>query len=153
MTIRPMKEEDRNSVLSFMIPFYASDAVLEKSPEWVLRKDIDDCLGDCPFIEGFVLDCGDHLGGYCMTAKSYSTEFGGMCVWIEDLYLAPQYRGMGYGPQMLAYVEERFRGKAVRLRLEVEPENTRAVAAYHKSGFSVLPYSQMTKEYPVTEPV
>lgn len=148
MNIRPMQETDRETVLSFMIPFYASDAVLEKAPVSVLQKDIEDCLGDCPFIEGFVMEEEGKAVGYCMTAKSYTTEFGGICVWIEDLYLIDEARGKGYGPQMLAYVEERYRGTAVRLRLEVEMDNVHAVEAYQKSGFHVLPYDQMTKEYP-----
>ena len=94
------------------------------------------------------IESGEKIAGYCMTAKSYSTEYGGVCVWIEDLCLAPEYRGRGYGSKMLQYVEDRFRDKAVRLRLEVEPENRQAVAAYRKFGFHDLPYGQMTKEYP-----
>lgn len=148
MRIRPMEQKDTETVLSFMLPFYASEAVIEKAPESVLRQDIADCVGECPFIYGFVFEEENgSLSGYCMTALSYTTEFGGICVWIEDLYLAPGFRGKGYGPQMLQYVEDRYRGKAVRLRLEAEPENERAVAAYRKFGFAELPYMQMTKEY------
>ena len=148
MRIREMEEKDRQAVLELMIPFYASEAVQVKAPEEVLRRDIEDCLGDCPYIEGFVMEEGEKIAGYSMTAKSYSTEYGGVCVWIEDLCLAPEYRGRGYGSTMLQYVEDRFRDKAVRLRLEVEPENRQAVAAYRKFGFHDLPYGQMTKEYP-----
>lgn len=148
MVIRPMEERDTQKVLSFMIPFYASEAVIEKAPESVLLQDIRDCVGDCPYLYGFVFEETDgSLSGYCMTALSYTTEFGGICVWIEDLYLAPEYRGKGYGTQMLQFVEERYRGKAVRLRLEAEPENEKAVAAYRKCGFAELPYMQMTKVY------
>ena len=79
MRIRPMEERDAETVLSFMIPFYASEAVFEKAPEAVLRRDIADCVADCPFLWGFVFEEEDgSLAGYCMTALSYSTEFGGI---------------------------------------------------------------------------
>ena len=147
MHIRKMEEKDTEQVLALMIPFYASEAVFEKAPEAVLRRDIADCVGACPLIEGFVMEEENHIIGYSMVAQSYSTEFGGLCIWIEDLYLDEEHRNIGYGSRMLSYIEQNYQGKAVRLRLEVEPENVRAVATYRKAGFQKLGYDQMTKEF------
>ena len=107
MLIRLIEDKDKEEVLEMMKVFYASPAVLHKASEEILKKDIDDCIGKCPFIEGYVFECNsdnmkrhneeDKLAGYAMLAKSYSTEYGGMCVWIEDIYIKNEYRGMGIG--------------------------------------------------------
>ena len=97
-------------------------------------------------IQDFFEENGTAIG-YSMLAISYSTEFGGICVWIEDLYMKPQYRGKGVGTAFFAFLESEYGKKAVRFRLEVEGGNAGAIAMYKKSGFSVTPYVQMTKEF------
>ena len=146
ITIRTMKSEDTEEVLAMMRVFYDSPAVLHKASDEVLRRDIRDCVEDVPFVEGFVFVEGEQIAGYSMIAKSYSTEFGGPCIWIEDLYIKPEYRGSGIGTQFFAYLEELYQGKAVRLRLEVEQNNERAIEVYKKCGYQQLSYVQMTKE-------
>ena len=150
------KDKDKEEVLEMMKVFYASPAVLHKASEEILEKDIDDCIGKCPFIEGYVFECNsdnmkrhneeDKLAGYAMLAKSYSTEYGGMCVWIEDIYIKNEYRGMGIGSKFFEKLQDMYGDDSVRFRLEVEPENERAVAVYEKCGYKKLPYMQMTKE-------
>ena len=87
---------------------------------------------------------GEEVQGYAMVAKSFSTEFGKPCIWIEDLYIKPEYRGMGIGSKFFQYIEEKY-PDAVK-RLEVEEENERAIKVYEKNGFEVLPYMEMKKE-------
>ena len=79
-----------------------------------------------------------------MIAKSFSTEFGKPCIWIEDLYLKEEYRGGGIGSSFFSYLEEKF--PETIMRLEVEEDNTRAVAVYQKNGYETLPYMEMKKE-------
>lgn len=78
-----------------------------------------------------------------MIAKSFSTEFGKLCIWIEDLYIREQYRGLGIGSSFFTFLEEKYPGTL--FRLEVEEENERAVKVYTKRGFTVLPYMEMKK--------
>ncbi len=87
----------------------------------------------------------DNLAGYGMIAKSYSTEFGGLCIWIEDLYIEPEYRGMGIGTQFFQHIEETYRGKAVRYCLEVAADNENAIKVYEKNGFERVGYVEMMK--------
>lgn len=144
--IAEMETRDAQAVLEMMKVFYDSPAVLHDVPEDTLRRNIEACISDNPFIDGFVFWDQDHVAGYGMIAKSFSTEFGGACIWVEDLYLKPEYRGSGIGTQFLSFVEERFRGKAVLLKLEVEECNTKAVKVYEKCGYRELPYMEMIKE-------
>ena len=144
MEIRPMTQADASVVLEMMRTFYASPAVHTNGSEEIFRADVAACVGENPCAEGFLLTENGAPVGYAMLAKSFSTEYGRPCVWIEDLYLLPAFRGRGYGGQVLSFVEERY--PDALLRLEAEPENLPAVKAYRKSGFTELPYLELKKE-------
>ena len=143
-TSRLMTEADRETVLSMMRTFYASPAVLTNGSEEIFAADIDACVSNNPYLEGYMILWDDQVAGYAMAAKSFSTEFGKPCVWLEDLYLKPEFRGQGIGSAFLADLAMRY-PKAI-LRLEVEEENERAIAVYRKGGFEVLPYMEMKRE-------
>lgn len=141
--IRTMTREDGAAVLDMMRVFYASSAVLSNGSEEIFRNDIENCVSDCPYLEGYVFEDRQEIQGYAMIAKSFSTEFGKPCIWIEDLYIKEDFRGLGIGTLFLEYVEEKYRDSL--FRLEVEPDNERAVSVYKKRGFDFLPYSEMKK--------
>ena len=141
--IRPMESRDRNSVLEMMREFYASPAVFSNGSEEIFSTDIDNCVGDNPYVEGYIFEARGEIQGYGMIAKSYSTEFGKTCIWIEDLYIKSAHRGKGLGEKFLTYIAEKY--KNCLLRLEVEEENAPAVGLYKKFGFTVLPYVEMKK--------
>ena len=143
MNICPMRKQDRKAVLDMMRVFYRSPAVLTNGSEEIFQADVDHCIGEDPFLEGFVFREDDSIIGYAMIAKSFSTEFGKHCVWIEDLYLVPEKCNKGYGSQFLSYIHDRFPDTIQRL--EVERENERAVHTYRKAGFSELPYVEMKR--------
>lgn len=146
ITIKKMEEKDTQDVYEMMRDFYDSPAILHEVPGEVLRRDIEACVGDNSYMEGFVFRAHGSVAGYAMLAKSFSTEFGGLCVWIEDLYIKPEYRNGGIGTQFLQYLEEQYKGKAVLMKLEVEPGNGCAVEVYQKCGFKELPYLEMIKK-------
>ena len=142
--IRKMVAADKPDVLEMMRVFYASPAVLSNGSEEIFQNDVDNCINDNPCLEGFIIEGAGEIQGYAMVAKSFSTEFGKPCIWIEDLYLKEEYRGRGIGSSFFSYLEEKFPGTI--MRLEVEEDNTRAVAVYQKNGYETLPYMEMKKE-------
>lgn len=141
--IRIMEEKDRAPVIEMMRTFYASPAVLSNGSEEIFAADVDACIGTSPYLEGYIFENADGILGYAMAAKSFSTEFGKPCIWIEDLYIKDQYRGLGIGSRFFRFIEEKYPN--CLLRLEVEAENERAVHVYRKCGFEVLPYMEMKK--------
>ncbi len=143
ITIRTMQKADSEKVLKMMRTFYASPAVLSNGSEEIFRNDVATCLNGSPYLEGFVFAENDKIFGYAMIAKSFSTEFGKPCIWIEDLYLEEDCRGMGLGTRFLHFVESRF--PDCLLRLEAEAENETAVHVYRKFGFEILPYLELKK--------
>lgn len=143
VTIRAMTREDAPAVIEMMRVFYTSPAVLSNGSEEIFAADVENCVNDSPYLEGYVFEENGELLGYGMLAKSFSTEFGKPCIWIEDLYIRAAYRGQGLGSRFLNLVAEAYPDAV--LRLEVEPENERAVKTYTKCGFEELPYMEMKR--------
>ena len=142
-TIRRMTIEDKKSVIEMMRVFYASPAVLSNGSEEIFINDVENCVNENPYLEGYIFENSKEIQGYAMVARSFSTEFGKPCIWIEDLYIKSEYRGLGIGSEFFAYIEEKYPDAV--FRLEVEEENERAVKVYEKCGFEVLPYMEMKK--------
>ena len=139
--IRLMRSEDKSHILEMMREFYSSPAVYTDGSEEIFEADIDNCIGENPFVCGYVIEKDGEIQGYAMIAKSYSTEFGKNCIWIEDIYLKEAYRGQGLGKRFFDYITNEY--KDCIFRLEVEKENEQAVKLYQKCGFTVLPYMEM----------
>ena len=141
ITINCLTREYSDAVIDMMRVFYSSPAVSTNGSEEIFRCDVEQCTNDNPYLEGYVFTDDNKVAGYAMVAKSFSTEFGKRCIWIEDLYMKPEYRGTGTGTQFLSFLKEKYADSI--LRLEVEEENERAVHVYRKNGFDVLPYMEM----------
>ena len=144
--IRPMCREDAETIIEMMRVFYASPAVLSNGSEEIFRNDVENCVNDSPYLEGYVVvleSPSEEIIGYAMVAKSFSTEYGKPCMWIEDLYLKEEERGKGIGSAVLHFIADKY-PEAI-LRLEVEAENERAIQTYRKCGFDVLPYMEMKR--------
>ena len=139
--IRKFIEEDKHEILSMMQEFYNSDAVFTNGSNEIFETDFETCINNSPFLDGYVFYNEEKILGYAMLAKSFSTEFGKICIWIEDLYLKEYCRGKGIIPEFINYLKSVY--PDVIFKLEVEEENSHAVHVYKKCGFKELPYSEM----------
>lgn len=139
-----MTSDHKAEVMEMMRVFYASEAVLTNGSDEIFSADVDECVSESPYAEGYVFEDSGEIIGYSMLAKSYSTEYGKRCIWIEDIYIKEGYRGKGIGSEFFKFLEESY--PDVLFRLEAEEENERAIHVYKKSGFDVMPYLEMKKE-------
>lgn len=141
--IRNMTEADRVEVRKMMEVFYVSPAVLSNGSAEIFENDIANCVNECPYLEGYIFEEQNVIKGYAMVAKSFSTEFGKPCIWIEDLYVKDEFRGQGIGTMFFEFIGKKYEGYVQRL--EVEEENEKAVAVYEKCGFEEIPYMEMKR--------
>lgn len=144
MTVEKMNEDHYEEVLRMMRVFYDSPAVLHTSSDSVLRNDIDACISDSPYLDGYVFMEGGQIAGYSMVSRSFTTEYGGVCAWIEDLYIKEEFRRRGISKQFFETLPKLY-PDIVRFKLEVEPENERAIETYKKCGYDRLPYDIMER--------
>ena len=141
--IRKMQFEDKQEILNMMEEFYSTEAVSTNGSDEIFETDFENCIGDCPYLEGFVFCQNKNILGYAMIAKSFSTEFGKICIWLEDLYVKKEYRGQGIISKFFEYAEKRYKNSI--FKLEVENDNIHAIQVYKKRGFNMLPYVEMMK--------
>ena len=142
--IRLMKEQDKNEVIEMMTVFYASEAVSTNGSREIFESDFDNCINSCPYLEGYVFEENDNICGYAMVAKSFSTEFGKPCIWIEDLYIKEEYRHKKLGSLFFDFLKENY--KDTIQRLEVDKNNVFAIKAYKKNNFDEVDYLQFIRK-------
>lgn len=141
--IRKIKRSDREIFLEMSKAFYASDVVFRNISEKFHEDAFEELMKSDLYAECYIFESEGKVAGYALLAKTYSREAGGMAVWIEELYVLPEFRGKGLGRSFFEYLFENI--PAARYRLEIEPENERAVKLYKEEGFYYLPYHQMIK--------
>lgn len=142
-TIRKIEREEKQEVINMMRTFYATPFVSTNGSEEIFDANLEACINNSPYLEGYVLVENGEILGYGMLAKSFSTEFGKPCIWVEDLYIKDEYRGGGIGSSFFKFIEELY--PDCLFRLEVEAENKRALNVYKKMGYEFLPYLEMKK--------
>lgn len=149
--IRKMRKEDMEVFLSFTEMFYTSDAVLQPIPQSYHIDAFEEIMRSDIYLDGYIFEFDTKPVGYAMTAKTYSHEAGGLVLWIEELYVLEEYQSKGIGREFFRYIKSVVDTSIVRLRLEVESENTRAIKFYKKMGFNALEYDQMIKDLAIYE--
>ena len=147
--IRKMRSEDKKTYMEMAREFYHSDAVLHPVPDTYFERTADEALRSDVYAEIFLFECENEAAGYGLIAKTYSQEAGGMVWWIEEVYVREAFRSKGIGREFFAYLDKVKGSEVTRMRLEVEEDNTRAVALYKKLGYKPLEYAQMIKDAPL----
>ena len=146
MHIRRCEERDRELYLRLAREFYHSPAVMHPVPDSYFERTFDEMMRSDVYADGFLLEDEDGTCmGYALTAKSFSQECGGQCVWVEELYVLPAYQGKGMGSRVFELLNAYY-PDCCRFRLEVEPENEGAARLYRRLGYEALGYDQYVLE-------
>ncbi len=63
------------------------------------------------------------LLGYALLINYWSNEYGGNILYIDELYLKPDYRRLGIGSFFFSYIEKHVDNNTVAFCLETTPQN------------------------------
>lgn len=143
--IRKVEIKDKENYIAMSRDFYNSDAVLHAIPDENIRKTFDEIVSGSPFADAYVYEHDGEIAGYALLAITYSNEAGGLVLWIEEVYILPEYQGRGFGKALFSFIEKAYGNKVARIRLEVEESNQGALSLYERMGFTRLDYIQMFK--------
>jgi ribosomal protein S18 acetylase RimI-like enzyme len=104
-------------------------------------------LSDASLGRVWLIQATDRSVGYAALTFVHSIEFGGRCGFIDELYVAAEFRERGIGRSALKLVVDAVAAEGVRvLLLEVSPENERASGLYRSVGFSERKYRLLVRQ-------
>ena len=143
LTFRDLTLADHDLILPMVEDFYQGDAVLHPVQTEIMERSFRAAADPLePLLRGILIEVDGQPAGYIYITLCYSAEVGGRCVFLEEIYLMPAFRGQGLGGEILAWIERQY-PTARRFRLEVNDINRSAIRLYEKSGYEYLRYDQM----------
>lgn len=143
LTFRDITLADHDLILPMVEDFYQGDAVLHPVQTEIMERSFRAAADPLePLLRGILIEVDGQPAGYIYITLCYSAEVGGRCVFLEEIYLMPAFRGQGLGGEILAWIESQY-PTARRFRLEVNDINRSAIRLYEKSGYEYLRYEQM----------
>jgi len=130
----PAKMEDASLLVALMSQYHQYDGIEMTDKERLAA--ITPLLLSKEKGSVWIIALGDEPIGYIATCNGYSIEFQGVEVWIDEFYIDEQYRGQGFGGEVLEQVKSLLKTQGVAIvHLEVNENNPKTVNLYKKSGF------------------
>jgi len=138
ITIRPATRGDVPQILKFIRAL----AAYERAPKAVMATEADlerDGFGPNPFYFCLIAEYGNKPAGFALYFFNYSTWLGRPGLYLEDLFVEPELRGLGIGKALLERVASIAVEKGcLRLQWEVLDWNTLAIEFYQAMGAEFL---------------
>jgi GNAT superfamily N-acetyltransferase len=137
-TIRTATPEDIPQILAFIRAL----AAYEREPDAVTATEADlmrDGFGPNPFYFCLIAEIGGQPAGFAFYFFNYSTWMGRPGLYLEDLFVHPEFRGLGIGKALLQEVAAiAVEKNCPRLQWEVLDWNTPAIDFYSAMGAEFL---------------
>ena len=133
MRLRKADREDVDLILQFIKGIAEYEKMLDEvkaTPEllkeWLFDKNIAEVV--------FIME-EDREVGFVLYFYNFSTFVGRAGIYIEDLYVKPQYRGKGYGKALIKYlIEKAKREKLGRIEWTCLDWNQPSIDFYKSLG-------------------
>lgn len=138
VAIRAATEADVPQILAFIRAL----ATYEREPDAVIATKeglLRDGFGPNPYFQCLMADWDGAPAGFALYFFNYSTWLGRPGIYLEDLFVLPEFRGLGIGKSLLQQVAAVAVEKGcLRLQWEVLDWNTPAIDFYRAMGAEFL---------------
>ncbi len=125
-----------------ILEFIRALAAFERAPDAVTATEeglIRDGFGPNPFYRCLIADYDGQPAGFAFYFFNYSTWVGRPGIYVEDLFVLPQFRRLGIGRELLRQVATiAVETGCQRLQWEVLDWNTPAIDFYRAIGAEFL---------------
>ncbi len=148
ITIRAATRDDADAITQFncAIASETEGKLLDHSR--VLRG-VQRGIDRGPEVRYFVAQSTSKLVGCLMITREWSDWRDGWIIWIQSVYVVPDFRGQGVFKHLLKSASETVKQEpdTIGLRLYVEIENDRAQEVYLRTGFTDPNYKVLEKMF------
>jgi GNAT superfamily N-acetyltransferase len=147
ISIRFASVEDAEDIFSALVGIAETVKELHK-----LKSSVDDIrrfgFGETPAFEVLIAEIDGRFAGCCLYFPSFSTWIGRPGVYVQDFYVADEFRGKGIAERLLQRLASvtRKRGGCY-IRLAVDTQNFRAQAFYARAGIKHSDTEQIHAAY------
>lgn len=144
MPIRPAAAADLECLLALQATYYREDGYTHHHS--AARRAWAGLLADDRQGRAWVVEADAGAVGYVVVTFGYSLEYLGRDAFVDEIYIAREYRGQGLGRAALTEAEEACRVAGVgALHVEVESDKQLAIDLYRRRGFADHRRVLMTK--------
>jgi GNAT superfamily N-acetyltransferase len=96
-------------------------------------------FGEKPAAKSIIAELDDTAIGFALFFHNFSTFLGKPGLYLEDLYIRPEFRGRGFGTKMLAYLAKHaVEGGCGRFEWAVLDWNAPAIRFYESLGAKIM---------------
>lgn len=140
-----VKQRDLPSLLSMMRRLAEQPPSLPFD-ERELNAPLEKFLSHPELGRAWLIQHQDQSIGYVILTFGFSFEFRGVDAFIDELYIEPRWRRMGFGRQAMLHVESQASMLGVNaVHLEVDRGNDAAIELYRRAGYADQGRHLMTK--------
>jgi GNAT superfamily N-acetyltransferase len=139
LKIRPAEDRDIDAIFDLIQGLAAYEKLSDRvtGNTELLRSHL---FGDRPYAEAIVAELGDLSIGFALFFHNYSTFLTQPGLYLEDVFVRPEYRRQGVGKALLAAVAKIAVDRGCgRLEWSVLEWNQNAIEFYQSLGATVLP--------------
>ena len=138
LNIRPATVNDVGLILTFIREL----AEYEREPQAVTASEADlvrDGFGPSPKFRVVIAEWDGNPAGFALFFYNYSTWQGRPGLYLEDVFVRPEFRGKGIGKTLLVYLAGlAVRENCGRFQWQVLDWNTPAIEFYQSLGARVM---------------
>ena len=144
ITFKPAAQRDADLLVGFMRGLYAHDQIA--FDEQVARTGLAQLLADESLGRVWLIEANGEAAGYVVLTYGFSLEYHGRDAFIDEFFIAAEWRGRGVGLRALEFVAAFCRDEGIAaVHLAVDHANARAQAVYQRFGFEAHERYIMTK--------
>lgn len=139
VTLRPAIAEDA-PVLFELVLALAEYEKLSHQVTGSVEQLEQHLFGPRPYAEAVLAELDGTAAGFALFFYNFSTFLTKPGIYLEDLFVLPQYRQRGIGKALLKYLAQRALAEGCgRLEWSVLDWNAPAIAFYERMGATILP--------------
>lgn len=103
-------------------------------------------FGTKPYVEAIVAEYAGQVAGFALFFYNYSTFLAQPGIYLEDLFILPEFRRLGIGKAILSYLAQlAVSRKCGRFEWSVLDWNENAIALYKHMGASILEQTRICR--------